>query len=305
MLSMIRLFFACAAGASALQVQDPTRVLLFGASLDRNAIEDFCGEDLKSSDFLQTRCCEKPTYNTRVAFIFHPGVGYNGNLNKPFHHTYVGHKFHSGSFSTGAILTKYAQNMSSFMLGGSPDLVVVDTSLWDLAVWRQEDKAEVSTKRVRQWCQHDLPFLLEVVKVRFPTSRIAFRTAPTIDQLGPSHLLEKFTEHEIDMLYDCVTSSTVDGKLRLPRPLQGGSDEYEVIDYHAIMNKLIDHRGTRTGLFMGDGYHPTSYPSTLYINEVLRRVGKNPQDPPEPPHAEISERRARSELLAEDQFGPF
>jgi len=46
------------------------------------------------------------------------------------------------------------------------------------------------------------------------------------------------------------------------------------------MEHLIDRKVP--DLYMADGYHPTWYPSRLYVNEILRRVGLNPQDPVEP-----------------------
>jgi len=272
------LLFACAAGASAVQVQGPkqstTRVLLFGCSVDRNAIEGYCGANLEANNFLQTRWCSDTTHNIRMGFMFHPGVGYYGDLKKPFHSTwYKGAHAYAGAYSTREILRNHASSTSWAMLGGPPDLVVVDSSLWDLAVWRQEDKKQVSRERVRQWCQHDLPGLLELVTEKFPTSRIVFRTAPTMGTLAPGEKggLEQFDKQEIEFLYDCITSSTIEGML---------FGRYEIIDYHAIMQKLVDR--DVPGAFLGDGFHPGWYPSALYINEILRRVGAKPTDPPEP-----------------------
>jgi hypothetical protein len=173
-------------------------------------------------------------------------------------------------------LKNHANRTAWSMLGGGPHLVVVDSSLWDLAVWRQEDKTKVSTKRVDQWCQQDLPHLLRSVAERFSGSRIAFRTAPTIGKTteGGKGYLEKFTADDIEMLYACITSSMVGGKL---------FGKYEVIDYHAIMKKLLN-RGFPDA-FLYDGMHPGGYPSDLYINEVLHRIGVMRPNPVEP-HAE-------------------
>merc|ERR1740138_704772 len=104
-----------------------------------------------------------------MGFIFHPGVGYNGTLHHPFHSSYSTRpEAYVGAYGTGAILKWHANSTSWAMLGGPPDLVVVDSSLWDLAVWREQDKTQVSTKRVKAWCQHDLPLLLETVAETFP-----------------------------------------------------------------------------------------------------------------------------------------
>jgi hypothetical protein len=253
--------------------------LVFGNSLDRNAIQDFCRERAgQAYDFLQIRWCSDTTLNTTLGFIFHPGVGYKGDLHGPFHSSYIGFKHHHGTYSTHAILEQYLNTTAWSMLQANPDLVVVDSSLWDLAVWREQDNitdnAEVPVERVRQWCVHDLPNLLGNVSEVFPTSRIAFRTAPTImESLLPGHELEKFTRHEIEMLYDCINSSMVEGAL---------FGKYEVIDYHEIMANISARGLPQHRLYRPDGYHPSSYPSALYVNEILRRVGVKPQDIPEP-----------------------
>jgi hypothetical protein len=269
--------------------------------LDRNAVESFCGKGVQSLDFLQIRWCYDATLNTRIGSIFHPGVGYNGDLLRPFHKAF---KRHNSSFQTSDILKHHANNMAHTMLKGEPDLVVVDSSLWDLAVWKERVQCgskpcdrqswwscvlpcgtrkcssqcgssacacnrsrTVSKQRVQQWCKHDLPGLLERVKSTFPTSRIAFRTAPTmIDKKAEGH--EWFTSRDIEMLYECVKSSMKKGKL---------FGKYEVIDYHAIVKELS--RQHVPSLYRYDGYHPNWYASTIYVNAILRRVGADPRDP--------------------------
>jgi len=269
---------------------DPARVLLFGCSLDRNAIAYFCGQKMQSTEFLHGRWCYDTTLNVRIGSLFHPGVGYNGDLQKPFHKPF---RKQSRQVTTRDMLEHYVNRTARDMLHGSPDLVVVDSSLWDLAAWRERvpcegmarpcgtsacsqrcgesactcSGREVSSERVERWCRHDLPGLLELVQGTFPTSRIAFRTAPTvIDGKVQGH--EKFTSRDVEMLYDCVTSSTTEERL---------FGKYEVVDYHAIVKKLANDNVP--GLFKYDGYHPSWYPSMLYINEVLRRVGASPRDP--------------------------
>jgi hypothetical protein len=253
---------------------DERRVLLLGCSLDRNALMAFCdGHGDKTDSPVQTAWCFNTELNARVGYIYHPGVGQNGDLHRPFAFT--------RGLSTGQILNQYANKTSLRMLNANPHLVVVDSSLWDLFVWRlgtqgardkpRPEPKPVTAGRVQQWCQHDLPLLMERVSAIFPTSRIAFRTAPTIDHT-PKY--EKFEKQDIDMLYQCIRSSTENGKSS--SMLFG---KYEIIDYYAIMKKLIDRNVP--DLFMKDGYHPTWYPSVLYFNEILRRVGLNPQDPPQ------------------------
>jgi len=269
---MPRLLIACVLGASALKVTEK-RVLLLGCSLDRNALLEFCwthGTNTENtSEPVQTAWCFQKDLNLKLGYIWHPGVGLHGDLHNPF--------AVSRCKSTGKILEHYANETSSSMIQGDPHLVVVDSSLWDLLVWRLGTSGqgavwgqpkEVTEERVQQWCQQDVPNLLGNVSKIFPNSRIAFRTAPTIDHTPKN---EKFEKRDIELLYKCISSNTKKGML---------FGKYEVIDYHAIMNKLVDRK--LPNLFNGDGYHPASYPSALYMTEVLRRVGLNLPDPPEP-----------------------
>jgi len=300
MFSMHRLFLACVVGASALRHPRPDvkdvdhhhhqhhhhhhshhhshhhherRVLLFGCSLDRNALHDFClehGEHTAQTDQpVQTSHCFSKELHASVGYMFHPGVGINGDLHRPT--ALARYK------ATGAILKSYANATAFQIFKASPHLVVVDTSLWDLMGWRLGTPrgqglpalpTPVTEERFQQWCQQDMPNLMKIVSQKFPTSRIAFRTAPTI-LFTPKY--EKFERHDVDMLYQCINSSTENGMLL---------GKYEIIDYHKIMEHLIDRKVP--DLYMADGYHPTWYPSRLYVNEILRRVGLNPQDPVEP-----------------------
>mmetsp|Transcript_59634 Transcript_59634/g.158562 ORF Transcript_59634/g.158562 Transcript_59634/m.158562 type:complete len:323 (-) Transcript_59634:96-1064(-) len=301
MCSMPRLLFACVAGASALHVmdepstttvvQDERRVLLLGCSLDRNALMEFCDGHGEQTDYpVESAWCINEDLHLKMGYIYHPGVGANGDLHKPT-------ALAKGP-STGAILKTYANATSFYMLNGNPHLVVVDSSLWDLLVWRlgtlgggrpMPEPKEVTTGRVQQWCKHDLPLLLQSVSEVFPTSRVAFRTAPTIDHT-PTH--EKFEKRDIELLYKCIVDSTQNGKL---------FGQYEIIDYHALMQPLIDRNVS--DLFKADGYHPTQYPSALYINEVLRRVGVSSPDPPEPQRKKWAS-RAAARLLAPREDAP-
>jgi len=292
---------------------DPARVLLFGCSLDRNAIAYFCGQKMQSTEFLHGRWCYDTTLNVRIGSLFHPGVGYNGDLQKPFHKPF---RKQSRQVTTRDMLEHYVNRTARDMLHGSPDLVVVDSSLWDLAAWRERvpcegmarpcgtsacsqrcgesactcSGREVSSERVERWCRHDLPGLLELVQGTFPTSRIAFRTAPTVTDSKLGGFFAKFTSREVEMLYDCITSSTTEGRL---------FGKYEIVDYHAIVKRLADDHVP--DLFANDGYHPSWYPSMLYINEVLRRVGASPQDP-DARDARVTGSRRDDAATADDEF---
>jgi len=276
---MHRLFIACVAGASALKVRDEKRVLFLGSSPDRNAVVDFCdGHAEQTTTPLQTAWCFKKEPNVKVGYIWHPGVGQHGDLHEPFAVPRV--------VSTGKILVRYANKTSFYMLQADPHMVVVDSSLWDLMVWRlgttgqrpMPEPKEVTEERVQQWCQYDLPGLLGNVSKQFPKVRIAFRTAPTIEHT-PKY--EKFEKRDIELLYKCIISNTNKGLL---------FGKYWVIDYHAMMNMLIDRKVP--DLFRDDGYHPSPYPSAWYMKEVLARVGVEVPVPKRHPNGTTAEDEA-------------
>jgi hypothetical protein len=262
--------FIIAASALHLAEKPHRAALVFGCSLDRNAVFDFClPRGINQENFqecLQGHWCVDDSLNVKVSFMFHPGVGYNGDLQPPFH---VGW---NDALSTKDILDNYANGTSRHMLHQDPDLVVVDSSLWDLAVWREVAGRTASQGRVQQWCVHDLPNMLEKVAAAFPTSRIAFRTAPTVlENNRVFGAMYGIAREEIDSLYGCITSRTIGGKLY---------GKYDVIDYYGIVKGLVEENFP--DLFKEDGYHPTGYPSALYMNEILKLLGAHPKEPVRP-----------------------
>jgi len=224
--------------------------------------------------------CFDESLNTRVASMFHPGVGYNGDLEDPF---YTGRRGIPENFkwSTMRILDVHARRLAQMALQGDPDLVVVDSSLWDLSAWVEKDGREVSDARVRRWCQHDLPGLLAKVSDVFPSSRVAFRTAPNCLHC-PTRGAALFGNPAIDQLYKCITSSTRGGKL---------FDKYEVVDYYAIVKNIPADDPQASSLYESDGYHPSWYASLKYVNETLRLLGVTPSAP------DPDERRDESDFL--------
>lgn len=264
---MLRLLLlACASGgASALQVVSEEAanksVFLLGCSLDRNAVQFYCGPRGGShrSDFLYARWCYDHDLKVNLGSIFHPGMGYNGDLKPPFHNAWDKWKFR---YTTQEILDKHAKQMArSLVKTDDPDLVVVDSSLWDLAVWRMLDNDEPSDAQVQKWCEHDLPSFLSNVSGVFPKSRIAYRTAPTVARIL-KHEISKFSRASVEKLYECVTRQTTGGKL---------FGKYDLVDYHAIVQAQVD--AGKDNLFQEDGYHPARWLSELYMQNVLKLVG--------------------------------
>jgi len=314
--------FACVAGARGLKVvQDVpdaavapaegaaaqlsverknTKVLLLGCSVDRNAVEFFCesryqkpydqaslpNKILNLSQILEARWCEDRKNNLNIASLFHPGVGHAGDLKAPFFYRWTPHGLDGVAYSpdTKDILDGgLASTAATHLLKGTPNIVVVDSSLWDLAAWHTLDangellmksntsnasdvKDELnSKKRVKQWCDHDLPLLLDSVANAFPDSRVAFRTAPTFSGQKQNWPWFSLTSKDVGDLYACVEEKTTEGGL---------FGKYTVIDYREVVHSLKKRK--MRDVFMKDGMHPDALPSLLYINEIIKTAGGTP-----------------------------
>jgi len=262
-------------------VNTTTRVLVLGCSVDRNAVEYFCqwqrqnatnrGElpprILNMSEILQARWCRDQQQRISVASLFHPGVGYNGDLEGPFFFRWAPHGLNNVEYSpsTAEILRSLALPTAKYLLRGSPNLVVVDSSLWDLSAWHTVGTQDYSQERVKKWCYHDLPFLLYNVSRAFPNSTVAFRTAPTFS--GPKQVwrYSNLSAQDVADLYHCVQDQTHKGKLY---------GKYPVVDYRELVQKLKE-KGKKD-IFMRDGMHPHALPSLLYVNEILKTAGAEP-----------------------------
>jgi len=122
------------------------------------------------------KCTDKER-GLAVGFWFHPGVGINGDLQPPF--------FNESRYGNGLQNpisdTRGLSKLSIEFLGEqSPDLVVVESSLWDLATWASWGYKNVTDERLSQWGRSDLRKLLHRVSETFNKSRIVFRNAPTV-----------------------------------------------------------------------------------------------------------------------------
>jgi hypothetical protein len=248
---------ACAAVASGLtQARRSTRSVFFlGSSVDRMAVENFCG---KADKFYRVGC-KNEKRDLAIGFWFQPGVGINGDLKPPFYNRtrYPKIENHIGD---NALLQKDSKGIVGEL---SPDMVVVDSLLWDMATWASWSGKNVTEERVRQWGSHDLKYLLTRVSEAFPASRVVFRNAPTVYK---SKFIENgiavISADGINMMNSELVRHLINGKLY---------GKYQVVDYHKIMNDLIKERGfVDPSLWLKDGYHPRGEPSRRYMNQILQ-----------------------------------
>jgi len=263
--AMIRACCLAALAAAASGLKQARRsnhsVFFLGSSVDRMAVENFCGKE----DKFYRVGCRNEKRELAIGFWFHPGVGINGDLQPPF---YNRTRFPDvqNIIRDKTLLQK---NCRAIMGDIFPDMVVVDSLLWDMATWASWGLKNVTEERVRKWGDHDLHLLLTRVSEAFPTSRVVFRTAPTV------HHPKFLNEPELRNLNIAVISAEGVNMMNseLGRHMTEGKlyGQYQMVDYSGIMNELLEERGfADPSLWLKDGYHPSREPSRRYMNEVLR-----------------------------------
>jgi hypothetical protein len=207
--------------------------------------------------------CTDTSRNLNVGYMFHPGVGYHGDMKPPFWYNMKGSIIAEGGTEMHGITNR--------MFGkASPEMVVVDSSLWDLSCWGLIFKS-ISAPRIHQWCENDLPNLLNAVSRIFPESRIVFRTAPEVGKI----FNDRFPPGRIQWMRQCVLN-----KSRASGLLYG---KYPVIDYYQIVDELVNqsmpHLASEVPkdqqdntVWLEDGIHPNKEPARRYFNKVLEML---------------------------------
>jgi len=194
-------------------------------------------------------------------------VGINGDLQQPFfNETRYGARLRNPISDTREL-----SKLSIDFLGEQfPDLVVVESSLWDLATRASWGNKNVTDERLSQWGRSDLRDLLDRVSKTFYKSRIVFRSAPTVYKT-------RFLVNSITRQYSDVAVFSPDDIHRMSNELHkhitNGKlyGKFEVIDYNKIMDDLIRERGFRDpSLWLKDGYHPSGEAGKRYFNKILQ-----------------------------------
>jgi hypothetical protein len=277
-------------------------VLILGSSIDRNSINhNYQGQTFTyDEEKLQHNVVNDKPRNVTIAVLQHPGVGLSGDLEGLFwnpgkknessvqgrrpHGTHPDKAGKNGAhwkFLPTKGVIKHAPVFSSICFGTrTPDLVVVESSLWDLASWWQLTGHQATPERLEQWCNKDLPFLLESVTNVFNESRVVFRTAPQVASW--SDTIERWTLDNFEALHRCVER----------RSARTGEvfKNVGVIDYHEIMDELMksksdgDTRLQDEDLWLEDGYHPSALLGRHYLNEIFKLLNVPPMQAPESRH---------------------
>jgi len=247
------------------------RVLLLGCSIDRLVASMLCRN---VSRIFQQRTFDNMTKQTgrdrecgvggqrcichrddiQVEYVHHPGVGYYGNLSAP----YFG-KLHGTT--EDIIKDAYAATKDQ-----PPDIVVVDSSLWDLANWGSHDKHPALKKRISKWCDHDIPLLLQKVENLFGAEKTVFRTAPFVekDRKIGRHFI--WSKKNIKQMYACLESNIVGGKL---------FGRFQVIDFHKMFADALELTDNKKAMWMKDGYHTSPMVTKTYADAILALLGSD------------------------------
>jgi hypothetical protein len=291
-------------------------VLIIGSSPDRYALSGSYPKQtfVFKAEKLQHNAVFDQLRNIGIAVLQHPGVGLNGDLAEPFWNPSLAHALANKTQRPPGTKPESVQEKGwkfeptykviakapefarlAFGMGTPVDLVVVETSLWDLAGWWMHTGHVATPERIEQWCQKDLPYLLKTVVDTFNQSQVVFRTAPQVAKWNN----QKWTQANLEAMHECVMRRSADGKGNV-------FDRVGVIDYHAIMDKLIARTEMNSPgndeimnqLWRPDGYHPAPLPGRLYINEILRLLDVEPLEAPDNGRHSLGE---GEEIFVEDE----
>lgn len=235
-------------------------VLIFGCSLDINAIEYFCknaGAPVKNfatrNPFSYLAHCDVGTFT--LAYIFHPGAS-----PAPYFNEYAG-------TATTRDVVKNSVHDVQMQFGRQPTAVIVDASLWDVSNWWQKHgRPTVSyaapKAEILRWCDRDVPELLGWVQTNFPQSGVAFRTPPTVfndNTYGQRTWI-------IEGMVACIEQHK--------DPLNKLYGQYGFIDFHHFVDQALEHaQGPSMPAYYKDTLHPGPALSLMYVNRVLNFVG--------------------------------
>jgi len=208
-------------------------ILIIGCSLDIYAIGYFCNAAtgvtpeslLYSSPMSYLAFCDVGQFT--VAYAFHPGAS-----PPPYAQDY-----NPSVMGTTRDIVAKTKNDVIAKFGRAPTAIILDASLWDTANWWQKSGwppypsyANGGTyPYLQQWCNTDVPDLLMYVASLYPSTPIAFRTAPTVFSDPNSFGLSAIV---IEQMVACVEQH----KDAWGNVYGGG---FGLIDYHHFVDNLL------------------------------------------------------------------
>jgi len=234
-------------------------VLIFGCSLDINAIEYFCkavGSEVQNfvtrNPFAYLAHCDVGKFT--VAYIFHPGAS-----PAPYFGEYA------GTATTMDVVRNSVYDVK-MQFGREPTAIIVDSSLWDVSNWwqkngRPQDPYPIPDAQITQWCSRDVPELLRWVQTAYPRSGVAFRTPPTVfanNGYGQTPFI-------VDKMVACIEQHK--------DPSNKLYGQFGFIDYHNFVDEVLQQSGVSPmPHYYKDSLHPGLRLSLMYMNRVLNWV---------------------------------
>jgi len=239
-------------------------VLLLGTSIDHQAILFTCEkiEESRRKYYGWERANLGFQYNTcefdgfRIGRFMHWGAG------DPPHHPAAREDTAWKSSTNQEHILDDAPLFAEEMLGTrDPDIVVVQSVLWDTMNWGYLGGATEETawnsatpKLVAQWCYKDFPAVMSWVTQAFPNSIVVFRTIPTM-QIKNVRLVGRAKEG-LEVLNNCLKHHL--------------AFQYGFIDYRQIVDDLIS--AGVDGIFQNDGYHLSAEAGMRYLNAIMNHL---------------------------------
>ncbi|CAD7976865.1 unnamed protein product [Amoebophrya sp. A25] len=244
-------------------------LLLLGCSVDRMVQDSFCRdvkrepeyyfqpgkEDVRGAPNVQV--CKAPG-NFTTMHVHIPGSA----PCQPYYKPYV---------EDTPLLLNFASKQIYEVMRKHPDMIIVDSSLWDVVRWWVADpRKSIATQkiggpadRIKTWCSVEVPQLLNWTRIAFPESSILFRTGVPVN--GPGY--HGMHSSVIQSMNECLWNHASEGFL------QG---RFLVFPYYEIV-KTLQESGNR-GLYL-DQLHPGRYASQIYLSfalsELERLAGKS------------------------------
>eukprot|EP00928_Gymnodinium_smaydae_P000550 TRINITY_DN1020_c0_g2_i1.p1 TRINITY_DN1020_c0_g2~~TRINITY_DN1020_c0_g2_i1.p1 ORF type:complete len:289 (-),score=37.54 TRINITY_DN1020_c0_g2_i1:52-918(-) len=261
-------------------------ILLIGSSVDRFALNFYCehveGTGYADAKFTGTldeglqlpQGCSTESFT--VAYMFIPGSGPPPYFQCDHKPTLCGDNSLLSPGMTHARPNEIIEiDAPDFVArnfnGSSPDIVVVESSNWDVTAWHVDEglgnsvvwPPSVLEKHIKQWSDHDVPALLDLAQKAFPDSKILTHT--------PARVYTDCEWGQSPEAFDNLTSALL-SKADENGLLYG---KYAYIDYYKIIADILRAKEA-AGINPFESYntyhdykHPGREPAVKYIDELL------------------------------------
>lgn len=241
---------------SSFALAQPKSILFFGSSVDRYALDSACVSGGTQSEHPNQRgpsnnYCKVGDWS--LLFLLNPGSG-----DRPFwaQDSVIANGY---PVQSDAAMFEYGHAFIKSKNVAEPDLIVVDSSLWDLEQWwlmagKPKSGGHIGAGILQKWCHIQVPQLISRVQNQYPTSKVVFRNIPRVSPASHKTWGGSVEIPAQDFMNACISQEL--------------NKKVDIIDYNQIMNDFIARSGT-SGAYKKDGYHPSDAVSLVYMNEIF------------------------------------